>query len=90
MWVDPGLAMLGQLKTAGLTGIKVLWTFFERRIQPLKARERTLFQYSGVGDPMRVSPEELEPAEMRSRVCTMIKNKLTTDEEADLNCHEAS
>ncbi|OEL17447.1 hypothetical protein BAE44_0021534 [Dichanthelium oligosanthes] len=89
MWVEPCLAVLGPLNVAGLTGIKVLWTLFERRIQPLKAQVPPLFQYSGVGDTTRASPEELELAELRSRVWMVIKKKLTADEEADLNCHEA-
>ncbi|OEL24228.1 hypothetical protein BAE44_0014753 [Dichanthelium oligosanthes] len=89
MWVELALTTLGPLKEAGLTGIKVLWTLFERRIQPLKARARPLFQYSGVGNPTRVSPEVLEPVEVRSRVWTMIKKKMTVDEVADLDHHEA-
>ncbi|OEL37420.1 hypothetical protein BAE44_0001561, partial [Dichanthelium oligosanthes] len=78
------------LKDAGLTGIKVLWTLFERRIQPLKARARPLFQYSGIGDLTRVSLEVLKPAEVRSRVWMLINKKMTADEEADLSHHEAS
>ncbi|OEL23170.1 hypothetical protein BAE44_0015811 [Dichanthelium oligosanthes] len=89
MWVEPALAALGPLKDAGLTGIKVLWILFERRIQPLKAWVRPLFQYSSVGDLMRVSPEVLEPTEVKSRVWTVIKKKMTADEEADLNHLEA-
>ncbi|OEL27809.1 hypothetical protein BAE44_0011172 [Dichanthelium oligosanthes] len=75
MWVEPALVLLGPLKAAGLTGVKVLWTFFERRVQPLKARVHPLFRYFGIGDLTRVSPEVLEPAEVRSRVRTVIKRR---------------
>ncbi|OEL34246.1 hypothetical protein BAE44_0004735, partial [Dichanthelium oligosanthes] len=81
--------LLGLLKAAGLTGVKVLWTFFERRVQPLKARAHPLFRYSGVGDPTRASPEVLEPTEVRSRVWTVIKRRQAADNEADLDYHEA-
>ncbi|OEL23984.1 hypothetical protein BAE44_0014998 [Dichanthelium oligosanthes] len=64
MWSNPMLELLGPLKDAGLTGVKVLWTFFERRVQPLMARVHPLFRYTGAGDPMRMSPEVLTSAEM--------------------------
>ncbi|OEL37744.1 hypothetical protein BAE44_0001237, partial [Dichanthelium oligosanthes] len=72
-----------------LTGVRVMWTLFKRRIQPLKARARPLFQYSGPADPMCESLEELEPSEVRARVCAVIKKRLTAEEEADLNLHLA-
>ncbi|OEL13894.1 hypothetical protein BAE44_0025087 [Dichanthelium oligosanthes] len=49
------LALLKPLKDAGLTGVKVLWTFFERRVQPLTARAHPLFRYTGAGDSTRTS-----------------------------------
>ncbi|OEL23053.1 hypothetical protein BAE44_0015928 [Dichanthelium oligosanthes] len=79
------LALLGQLKDAGLTGVKVLWTFFERRVQPLAARVRPLLRYTSAGDPMRTSPELLTPGEVRSRVWAVIKRaKAAEDNLAEL------
>ncbi|OEL30223.1 hypothetical protein BAE44_0008758 [Dichanthelium oligosanthes] len=67
------LEVLRRLKGAGLTGVKVLWTFFERRIQPLMARVHPLFRYTGASDPTRMSPDVLMPADVRSRVWAVIK-----------------
>ncbi|OEL26742.1 hypothetical protein BAE44_0012237, partial [Dichanthelium oligosanthes] len=58
-----------------LTGVKVLWTFFERRIQPLKARAHPMFQYTGAGDPTRISPDELAPVKVKSRVWAVIRRQ---------------
>ncbi|OEL13862.1 hypothetical protein BAE44_0025119, partial [Dichanthelium oligosanthes] len=77
------------LKVAGLTGIKVLWTLFERRVQPLKARAHPLYRYTGDGDPTRMSPEVLAPVEVRSRVWTVIKrSKDVEDDTAELDRHQ--
>jgi hypothetical protein len=73
MWVPPMLDLLKPLKAAGLTGVKVMWTFFERRIQPLLARAHALYRYTGVKDPTRMSPEVLSPKEVRARVWAVIK-----------------
>ncbi|OEL16051.1 hypothetical protein BAE44_0022930 [Dichanthelium oligosanthes] len=72
-WIGPMLALLRELKVAGLTGVKVLWTFFKRRVEPLVARVRPLFCYTSAGDPTRMSPEPLTPGEVRSHVWAMIK-----------------
>src|SRR5579859_4987164 len=64
-WTRPMLVLLRELKDAGLTGVKVLWTFFERRVQPLAARARPLFRYTGADDSMRTSPKPLTPREVR-------------------------
>ncbi|OEL17502.1 hypothetical protein BAE44_0021479 [Dichanthelium oligosanthes] len=90
-WIRPMLELLRQLKDAGLTGVKVLWTFFERRVQPLAARARPLFRYTGAGDLIRTSPEPLTPGEVRSRVWAVIKRaKAAEDDTAELERHEAS
>ncbi|OEL19271.1 hypothetical protein BAE44_0019712 [Dichanthelium oligosanthes] len=84
------LTLLRVLKEAGLTGVKVLWTFFERRVQPLKARARPLYRYTGIDDPTRASPEVLAPLEVRSRVWTVIKQSKDVQDDIDeLDCHEA-
>ncbi|OEL12676.1 hypothetical protein BAE44_0026305, partial [Dichanthelium oligosanthes] len=84
------LALLKELNVAGLTGVKVLWTFFERRVQPLKAQAHPLYRYTGDGDPTRTSPEPLTPGEVRSRVWTVIKrSKDVEDDNAGLDHHQA-
>ncbi|OEL34627.1 hypothetical protein BAE44_0004354 [Dichanthelium oligosanthes] len=83
------LAPLRLLKDAGLTGVKVLWTFFERRVQPLAARAHTLFRYTGTGDSTRTSQEALSPAEVRSRVWVVIKRAKADDDVVELDRHEA-
>ncbi|OEL12745.1 hypothetical protein BAE44_0026236 [Dichanthelium oligosanthes] len=83
------LALLKELKVAGLTGVKVLWTIFERRVQPLKARAHPLYQYTDDGDPTRMSPETLTPGEVRSRVWAVIKrSKDVEDDNAELDRHQ--
>ncbi|OEL13361.1 hypothetical protein BAE44_0025620 [Dichanthelium oligosanthes] len=89
-WIRPMLAELGQLKKAGLTGVKVLWTFFERRVQPLKARAHPLYRYTGNGNPTRSSRDVLAPVEVRARVWAAIKRaKDVEDDVAELDRHEA-
>jgi hypothetical protein len=84
------LPLLRELKVAGLTGVKVLWTLFERRVQPLKARAHPLYRYTGNGDPMRTSPDLLTPGEVRSQVWTVIKrSKDVEDDNAELDRHQA-
>ncbi|OEL15328.1 hypothetical protein BAE44_0023651 [Dichanthelium oligosanthes] len=79
------LDLLKPLKAAGLTGVKVMWTFFERRIQPLMAQAHTMYRYTSVGDPMRMSPEVLTPGEVRTRVWAVIKRP---EDNQDLDRHE--
>ncbi|OEL19760.1 hypothetical protein BAE44_0019221, partial [Dichanthelium oligosanthes] len=73
-----------------LTEVKVLWTFFERRVQPLAARAHPLFRYTGAGDSTRTSQEALTLAEVRSRVWVVIKRlKAAEDNIAELDHHES-
>ncbi|OEL31962.1 hypothetical protein BAE44_0007019, partial [Dichanthelium oligosanthes] len=73
-----------------LTGVRVLWTFFERRVQPLVARARPLFRYTGDDDSMRTSREPLTPEEVRSRVWVVIKRvKDVEDDITELDRLEA-
>ncbi|OEL15081.1 hypothetical protein BAE44_0023900 [Dichanthelium oligosanthes] len=88
-WVRPMLALLRPLKDAGLTGVWVLWTFFERRVQPLAARAHPFFQYTSAGDSTRTSQEPLTLAEMRSRVWTVIKRGKEEDDIAEIERLEA-
>ncbi|OEL18724.1 hypothetical protein BAE44_0020257 [Dichanthelium oligosanthes] len=91
IWVRPMLAELRRLVQAGLTGVKVLWTFFERRAQPLKARAHPLYRYTGVGDPTRSSQDELTPVEVRARVWVAIKrSKDVAEDVTELDRHQHS
>ncbi|OEL24537.1 hypothetical protein BAE44_0014444 [Dichanthelium oligosanthes] len=83
------LELLGPLKKAGLTGVKVLWTFFERRVQPLKAQAHPLFRYTSADDTTRMSLEALEPAEVRSRVWAVIRRAQAADDVVELDRHKA-
>ncbi|OEL17553.1 hypothetical protein BAE44_0021428 [Dichanthelium oligosanthes] len=84
------LALLKELKVAGLTGVKVLWTLFERRVQQLKARAHPLYRYTGDGDPTRMSQEPLTPKEVWARVWAVIKrSKNAEDDHVVLDHHEA-
>jgi hypothetical protein len=90
-WNRQMLPLLKELKVAGLTGVKVLWTFFERRVQPLKAREHPLYRYTGDDDPTRMKPERLTPLEIRSRVWAVIKRSKAEVEKdnVELDRHQA-
>ncbi|OEL26342.1 hypothetical protein BAE44_0012639 [Dichanthelium oligosanthes] len=89
MWVGPMLELLGLLKNAGLTGVKVLWTFFERRVQPLMVWAHPMFRYTGAGDLMRMSPEVLEQAEVRSRIWAVIRQVQADVDVVELDHHKA-
>ncbi|OEL37874.1 hypothetical protein BAE44_0001107 [Dichanthelium oligosanthes] len=89
-WIEHMLPLLGELKNAGLTGVKVLRTLFERRVQPLAARVRPLFCYSGDDDPSRMRLEPLTPLEIWSRVWAVIKRAKDAEADfAELERHQA-
>ena len=52
-----------QLVRQGVTGMDLLEVFLSRRIQPLQARDHSMWMYSGSNDTARVHPEEV-PDEM--------------------------
>ncbi len=43
----------------GVTGLDLLEVFLGRRIQPLQARDHTMWHYSGADDTTRTHPEEV-------------------------------
>ncbi|OEL18298.1 hypothetical protein BAE44_0020683 [Dichanthelium oligosanthes] len=87
-WVNPAIAVLKQLKNAGLTTVGLPWTFFERRVQPLKARARPMFQYTGPVDPTRELEAELMLVEVKARVKLVLKKSRSV--EVNLNVRAAS
>ena len=48
-----------QLVRQGVTGMDLLEVFLSRRIQPLQARDHSMWMYSGANDTARVHPEEV-------------------------------
>ena len=48
-----------QLINQGVTGMDLLEVFLSRRIQPLQARDHSMWMYSGSNDTARVHPEEV-------------------------------
>jgi hypothetical protein len=60
-----------------LSGVQLIRTFIERRIQPLAARAHCMWDYTDSRDSMRISPDELHEAEIDDsvRAVTNIKKK---------------
>jgi hypothetical protein len=58
-----------------LSGIQLIWTFIERRIQPLSARAHCMWDYTDRQDPTRISPDELKESEIDDSVCDISKLK---------------
>ena len=48
-----------QFVRQGVTGMDLLKVFLSRRIQPLQARDHSMWMYSGANDTARVHPEEV-------------------------------
>ena len=61
-----------------VTGIHLLATFIERRVQPLRARVHAMWAYTGVSDPTRSLAEELSASEVKKLVRTLT---IQTDDE---------
>jgi hypothetical protein len=60
-----------------LSGLQLIRTFIERRIQPLAARAHCMWDYTGRRDPTRFSSDELKEAEIDDGVhaVTCLKKK---------------
>ena len=48
--------------------MQLICTFLKQRIQPLQARVHGMWEYSGLQDPTRTSPEEISDEELEARV----------------------
>ena len=48
-----------QLVLQGITGMDLLEVFFSRHIQPLQARDHSVWMYLGANDTARVHPKEV-------------------------------
>jgi hypothetical protein len=60
-----------------LSGLQLIHTFIERRIQPLAARAHCMWDYTDRRDPTRISSNELKEAEIDDgvHVVTNLKKK---------------
>jgi hypothetical protein len=60
-----------------LSGIQLIHTFIERRVQPLAARAHCMWEYTDRRDPTRMSSDELKEVEINDgvRAVTNIKKK---------------
>jgi hypothetical protein len=61
-----------------LSGIQLICTFIERRVQPLAARAHCMWDYTDRRDPTRISSDELRETEIDDSVwaVTNIKKKV--------------
>ena len=44
----------------GVTGTDLLEVFLSRRMQPLQARDHSMWMYSGIEDSTRIHPEDVD------------------------------
>jgi hypothetical protein len=60
-----------------LSGLQLIPTFIERRVQPLAARAHCMWDYTECQDPTRISSDELKEAEIDDviRAVTSLKKK---------------
>jgi hypothetical protein len=64
---EPLMEKIQQLRATPnkeLSGIQLIRTFIERRIQPLAARAHCMWDYSDRRDLTRITPDELHEAEI--------------------------
>nr|TKW21837.1 hypothetical protein SEVIR_4G147300v2 [Setaria viridis] len=62
------------LKEQGLTGLGVAFSFMKRLIQLLQQRCHLGYEYTGLDDPSRFSPDEIIMDEIMARLRRMFKN----------------
>jgi hypothetical protein len=60
-----------------VSGLQLIRTFIDRRVQPLSARAHCMWDYIGHWDSTRFSPDELKEVEIddRVRANTSLKKK---------------
>jgi hypothetical protein len=75
---EPLMKKIEQLRATPnkkLSGIQLIRTFIERRIQPLAARAHCMWDYSDCWDSTRISSDELREAEIDECMCTVTNIK---------------
>lgn len=76
--VNELLELIEALKLMGVTGASVMYSFFERHVQPLQKRSRLSFNYSETEYPSRMCAEELAPGEALMRMRLVLLDVATT------------
>ena len=61
-------------KKKGVIGDHVVFSFIDRRTQPLQLRKHPAFRYEGTQDPTRMSSEPLAQSEVIKRCCKVLDN----------------
>ena len=64
-----------QLVRDGVTGMDLLEVFLRRHIQPLQARDHSMWMYSGTNDTTRIHPKEVDDATLEGWLKSIIGNK---------------
>jgi hypothetical protein len=73
--VERLLERVKELQAQGLTGVDLIVTWLDRRIQPLQAREHPMWEYSGVSDSTRGNAEELSNEVFMERLKSLTKER---------------
>ena len=64
-----------QLIHEGVTGMDLLEVFLNRCIQPLQARDHSMWMYSGIEDSTRIHPEDVDDKTVAQWVQGITGNK---------------
>jgi hypothetical protein len=66
--VEELLDVIQALNLMGVPGASIMYSIFERRVQPLQKRCQSSFDYLGPKDPSRMPAEKLQLGEALKRV----------------------
>jgi hypothetical protein len=61
--VDPLMREIANMKKRGLDAMDLIALFVGRRVQPLQARVRKMWEYTGLEDPTRLSSKPMNQKE---------------------------
>ena len=64
-----------QLINQGVIGMDLLEVFLSRRMQPLQARDHSMWMYSGIDDSTRIHPEEVDEDTVEKWLTGITDNK---------------
>src|SRR4051812_36573105 len=81
---------IGKLVDSGLHGSDITLSWLKRRIQPLQFRTRLLYQFTGMTDPMCVTPASLPNDSVSRRIRQLMKiQKPCSDVEPAIDAYSA-
>ena len=72
--VEAILRVIAIIKKKRVTGDHVVFSFINRRTQPLQLRKHPAFRYEGMQDPIRMSSEPMAQSEVVKRCCKVLDN----------------